>query len=424
MKKVIGILLILLVASGLVYAAGGNDAEASGDSVVTLTMGSWRTDDVQQLNAVLDEFTRQHPGIEVEFQPTNPPDYNATLHLQLEAGTGPDVMYARSFATGQSLYTDGYFADLSSLEGINTDYDESTRAPWAMDDGTPFAIPFAAVSHGIYYNKDVFAELNLSAPGDWNEFLEICEVIKNAGLIPVANALGDEWDIAEVVFMNIAPNFIGGYEGRLAYDSGEKEFNGPEVVAIFEAIASLKPYLPEGFEALSYNDSNALFATGRAAMYFDGSWTIGTFKDVNFEWGVLPPPAPAGSNEEFVCFHADAGMAINTSTMYPEEAAILLEWFGSKEGAEALANYLPTGFFPMSDNSVKIEDVHANAFLSMNEGRGTDVRWPWPKLLLGEPSGYTLMMNGSISVINGTMSPQEAADALKDGLAAWYPPAQ
>lgn len=424
MKKVL--FAILAFSMVLFHSAAGGQQEGSADAddVVTLTMGSWRTDDVEQMKAVLAEFTKQNPGIKVEFQPTNPPDYNATLRLQLSSGTGPDVMYARSFATGQALYIDGFFKDLSSLGGINQYYDEGTRSPWAMDDGTPFAIPFAAVSHGIYYNKDIFSELNLSAPKDWNDFLMICEKIKEAGYIPVANSLGDEWDIAEVVFMNIAPNFIGGYEGRLAYDKGEKEFNGPEVVALFEAMASLKPYLPAGFEALTYNDSNALFATGRAAMYFDGSWSIGTFKDVDFEWDILPPPAPAGSSKEYVTFHADAGMAINAATEYPAEAAVLLEWFGSPAGAEALAKYLPTGFFPMSNNSVTIEDVHANSFLALNNGRGTDVRWPWPKLLGGEPSGYTLMMNGSIGVINGTMKPEEAANLLKEGLASWYAPAQ
>ena len=423
MRKVLFLLLIVLTTAGLCFAGGAQESAAA-DGAATLTMGSWRTDDVQQMKAVLKEFTKQHPDIVVEFQPTNPPDYNATLRLQLESGTGPDVMYARSFATGEQLFKDGYFTDVTALDGLKTNYNEGTRAPWTAEDGRAFAIPFVAVSHGIYYNKDIFKKLNISKPGDWDEFLDVCQTLKDAGYIPVANSLGDEWDIAEVVFMNIAPNFIGGYEGRLAYDSGEKKFDGPEVVKLFEAMASLTPYLPEGFEALTYNDSSALFATGAAAMYFDGSWSIGLYNDVDFEWGILPPPPPAGVSMEHITFHADAGMAINTATEHKAEAETLLKWFGSKEGAEALAKYLPTGFFPMSNNSVTIEDEHANSFLKLNDGRGTDVRWPWPKLLAGEPSGYNLMMEGSIAVINGTMTPEEAAKNLRAGLAEWYSPAE
>lgn len=424
MKKTLCLLIVSIMVMSNLFASGNDEAKTDAEMGVELTMGSWRTDDSVQMKAVLGEFTKQYPNIKVNFQPTIPAEYNTTLRLQLEGGIGPDVMYARSFATGNQLFQDGFFADVSSVSGYNNNYSASNKAPWLATDGSAFGIPFAAVSHGIYYNKDIFKELGLTQPKDWDEFLEYCQTIKDAGYIPLANALGDEWDITEVVFMSIAPNFIGGMEGRLAYDKKEKEFNGPEVVALFEAMASLKPYLPGGFEALGYNDSNALFATGQAAMYFDGSWTIGTFADVDFNWGILPPPAPKGATKEYITFHADAGMAMNSTTKHPEEVKTLLSWFGSKEGAAALAKYLPTGFFPMSENSVVIEDAHANEFLALNNGRGTDVRWAWPELLGGEPSGYTLMQNGSIGVINGYITPQEAADTFKAGLAEWYAPAK
>ena len=423
MKKIMLFLLTLVLLSAGLFCNGRSDGAADSDKVV-LTMGSWRTDDVEQMNAVLAAFSETHPGIEIQFQPTNPPDYNATLRLQLESGTGPDLMYARSYATGQQLFEDGYFADVSDVPGVQSAYDDGTRSPWTAADGRSFAVPFVAVSHGIYFNKDIFAELGISVPETWDDLLETAEKIKAAGYIPFANGLGDEWDIAEVVFMSIAPNFIGGYEGRLAYEQGKKEFNGPEVVALFEAMDSLQPYLPSGYKALGYNDSNALFATGQAAMYFDGSWSIGTFADVDFDWDVFPPPVASKGDKGQVCFHADAGMTMNAATGHPEEAREFLAWLSTGEGAEALAENLPTGFFPMSSNAISIPDAHANSFLAMNKGRGTDVRWAWPELLAGTPSGYDLMMNGSIAVLTDAMTPREAADAFAEGLALWYPPAQ
>ncbi|MBI9103594.1 MAG: extracellular solute-binding protein [Spirochaetales bacterium] len=413
--KLITVILVLIMVVPMAFSGGQKD---SGDQV-ELTLGSWRTDDVAQINALLDAFSEEYPNIKVIFQPTNPPDYNATLRLQLESETGPDLMYARSYATGVQLYEDGYFADLSGLKTMNTSYSAGAKAPWSTDNGTPFAVPFVAVSHGIYYNKDIFSKLGLSIPETWAEFMSVCEKIKDAKIIPIANSLGDEWDIAEVVFMSLAPNYIGGMEGRLAYESGDRPWNDKAMVAAFAAMGDLEPYLPGGYQALSYNDSNALFATGQAAMYFDGSWSIGTFKDVDFEWSVFAVPPPSGQ-PGYVCFHVDAGMAMNAATEHPEEAKIFLEWLGSAKGAETLANTLPTGFFPMSNKSVTISDPHANAFLAMNNGRGTDVRLPWPKLFGGSPSGYELMMYGSIKVITGESTPQEAADALAEGLATWY----
>ncbi|MEG2177237.1 MAG: hypothetical protein RRY97_10225, partial [Oscillibacter sp.] len=62
------------------------DPAPAGDKVV-LTMGSWRTDDVAQMENLLAAYSAVAPNVEIQFQPTNPPDYNATLRLQLEGGT-------------------------------------------------------------------------------------------------------------------------------------------------------------------------------------------------------------------------------------------------------------------------------------------------------------------------------------------------
>ena len=66
---------------------------------VTLTLGSWRVDDAEAWGKILDAFHAKYPNITVKFDPTNPPDYNATLQTQMQTGTGPDVFFVRSFAT-------------------------------------------------------------------------------------------------------------------------------------------------------------------------------------------------------------------------------------------------------------------------------------------------------------------------------------
>lgn len=423
MKKASILLLVLLLTLSVtsLFAAGQGEKTAGGDAKVTLVMGSWRADDVSQMKALLAEYNKINPNVTIEFSPTNPPDYNATLRLQLTSGTGPDLMYARSYATGIQLYEDGYFADVSNIPGLKENFSEGSRSPWMTSDGTSFAIPFVAVSHGIYYNKDIFAKLGIQIPQSWEEFLTVCQKIQAAGTTPVANSIGDEWDIAEVVFMSIAPNFIGGREGRLAYEAGKKAWNDADMTAVFQAMKDLVPYLPAGYEALTYNDSNALFATEQAAMLFDGSWTLGTFDDVSFEWGVFAPPPPRGKSPQ-LCFHADAGITMNADTDHPEEAKAFLSWLCSKEGATIAARYLPTGFYPMIDTPIAISDPHANEMLELNQGRGLDVRLAWPRLMEGNPSGYNLMMYGSIEVMKGIKTPKQAADDMAAGLAQWYIP--
>lgn len=399
-------------------------AEASGEAV-ELVMGSWRVDDVAQMETILAAFTAEHPNITVKFEPTNPPDYNAALRAQLEGGTGPDVFYLRSYTNSRMLFADGFVESLAGeQEMLSSAFGDASLVPWSTLEGEPYGLPLIAVSHGIYYNKDIFAELGIEPPTTWEGLIETAQTIQDAGYIPFANASGDPWTIAEIVFMNLAPNFIGGREGRLAYLAGERCFNDENAVAAFEAVGDLAPYLPEGQEALVYYDSQALFMTGQAAMWMGGSWDIPLFQTdiTDFEWGVFATPALEGAPQH-VTFHLDAGMGINAASEHKEEAKVLLEWMAGPTFAKLLADQLP-GFFPIHLEAPVVENAYANEFLALNEGRGTDVRWAWDGLLDGTPDGYTLMQDGAIAVIKGEKTAQEAADDLQNGLAQWLEAAQ
>ncbi len=392
---------------------------------VNLVMGSWRVDDVQQINNIIAEFNKVYPNIKISFDPTNPPDYNATLRTQLEGGTGPDLYYLRSFATSRQLFEEGFIEPLADLPGLKENFSEASLGPWSAADGTPYGVPFIAVSHGIYYNKDLFNELGIDIPQTWEELLAAAQTIKDAGYIPFANASGDEWTIAEIVFMNIAPTFIGGYEGRQAYLDGDRCFNDEQMVAAFQAVADLAPFVPDGQQALTYYDSQQLFLMGQAAMWLGGSWDIPFFEseEPDFEWGVFGIPAPEGQDQRYVTFHLDAGMGVNAASPNKEAAKKFLEWMTTPEFAKLLANQLP-GFFPISNNPPAPDNPHAAEFLALNEGAGLDIRLAWEKLLDGQPDGYSLMQDHAIAVLNGTETAQQAADALQEGLAQWYAPAQ
>ena len=412
-SKFAWILLALLLAMPMVAMAADK---------VTLTFGSWRTDDVEKVNAIIAIFNQTNPNIEIKFDPTNPPDYNATLRLQLENGTGPDMYYARSYDTGRELFKAGYMVDLSK-EAFLAKFDKVNVGPWTTLDGKVFGLPLAAVSHGIYYNQKIFKDNGLSVPTTWEELIATAKKLKDKGITPFANGLKDEWDICEVVWMNIAPSFLGA-DGRVAYETGKRAFNDAAMVSVFKAVQDLGPYLPNGFQAVDYNGMHALFNMGSAAMFFDGSWTIPDVEKAGpaFDWGVFPIPAPKGM-KSVVTFHPDAGIAINPASKNIAAAKVFLAWLATPDGAKAIGDNM-IGLFPMSKNSVTLVNKYANAFLAFNQGRATDVRFTWPMLMSGKPSAYDLIMNGSIAVLNGKKTPKVAADELAAGLAQWYKPAK
>lgn len=386
-------------------APADTQAPASGEKV-ELTMGSWRADDVAQMTALFAEYTKVNPNVTIKFQPINPPDYNATIRLQLEGGTGPDLLFSRSFATGEELYTAGFVADVSDIPGLQENYSEMARSPWVAADGKNFAIPVAAVSQPVFYNKDIFKANGIAVPTTWDDFIKACDTLKAAGITPIANGLADEWDILECLFSAMIPNYVGGSEERVKYESGEKKLNDEAFVAAYTDVASLAKYLPDGFEAVGYNDSAALFSTGSAAMFFDGSWSLGIYDDVTFEWGTFSVPARDAS-KSMVCFHPDMAWTMNAASKHPEEARAFLTWVCSREFTDPVSRALPTGFFPIINFPMTLEDAHANECLALKDGKETDMRFMWP-----QPDLYAPMLQAVNNVLKGSMTPQEAADSV------------
>jgi len=102
-------------------------------------------------------------------------------------------------------------------------------------------------------------------------------------------------------------------------------------------------------------------------------------------------------------------MAMNAASPHQEEARAFLEWLISQEGQETAAQFLPTGFFLMSDIPVTLTNPWANEFLALNNGRVLDARFVWPQLM----DLYAPMNQAVISVLRGDSTPQEAADFVE-----------
>ena len=283
----------------------------------------------------------------------------------------------------------------------------------------------ASVIHGFIYNKEAFEELGLDEPTTLSEFTAVLDAIKEDGsYAPISMGTADQWESATMGFQNIGPNYWDGEAGRLALISGDGHLTDQAYVDTFTALAGWKDYLARGFEAQSYPDSQNLFTLGRAAIYPAGSWDISVFNSqAFFEMGAFSPPVPDGQDTCYISDHTDIALAINASSPQKEAARTFLEWMSSEEFAEIYSNALP-GFFSLSNHAVELEDPLANEFLSWRSECQSTIRNSYQILSRGEPNLENQLWNVSAQVINGTLTPEEAAAEVQAGLANWYPPQQ
>ena len=423
------------MSAGTVSTPVASDAAIPEAEKVHISLGSWRADDEAKVNMILAAFEEKNPDIEVSFVPFVGSQYDAILAQQFKQGNAPDLVYlsppgGRVF-NPESFFNNGYLETLNDIvPGMKDAISEENLKTWQTSKGDIYGVPIYAVSHGIYYNKRIFSELNLKPPTTWRELIILARRIKaDNRYIPFANALYEKTDpqrIGDLIFSNLAPSYIGGSAGRLAYEKGERCFNDFHVVRIFQAIQEIAPFMPPNRETISYEESLNLFYSGQAAMWFGGSFDIGKFEaNTKDDWGVFAVP-PDDNSEPYVTFHVDTAIGLNRNiTPEKREAALrLLNSLTTTRLGELIGKYLP-GFYPihrdLQDNASYIEDEKAREFFDLKNGRLTDVRWILP--IMGVPDGRSLMQASAFAVVRGE-NPQTAADWLQNGLAEWYLPAQ
>ncbi|MCK5200004.1 MAG: carbohydrate ABC transporter substrate-binding protein, partial [Spirochaetales bacterium] len=369
MKKAIVLISVLVLLLPLsLFAGGGKDSE-SVDEKVTITIESWRNDDLGIWQDVLiPAFNKHHPEIEVRFEPTAPAEYNSALNARLEGGVAGDLITARPFDASLMLYQKGYLASINDLPGLDN-FSSVAKSAWITDNGSDvFAVPMASVIHGFIYNADIFAELGLSIPKTEAEFFALLDKVKADGrYVPLSMGTSDLWEAATMGFQNIGPNYWMGEEGRLSLVDGSGKYTDSEYIAVWKSLAKWAPYLSSGFEAQSYPDSQNLFTLGKAAIYPSGSWEISLFNDqADFKMGAFTPPLPAGKTTTYISDHTDIALGLNAATTHPVEAKIFLEWMTTKEFAELYSNSLP-GFFSLSDYPLSLDDPLANEFIGWRQ---------------------------------------------------------
>jgi raffinose/stachyose/melibiose transport system substrate-binding protein len=409
---------VLLALTGLFFSLS---LAQSGE----LTIESWRNDDLTIWNEqIIPAFNALYPDIKVTFAPTAPTEYNAALAAKLEAGTAGDLITCRPFDASLDLFNKGYLTSLNDLPGMEN-FGDVAKSAWITDDGSDvFCVPMASVIHGFIYNKAIFDELGLSEPTTNEEFLALLQTIKDNGTYaPLVMGTKDQWESATMGYQNIGPNYWTGEEGRKGLIDGTAKYNEGGFLQAFEALAAWQPFLVDGYQAVAYPDAQAFFTTGQGVIYPAGSWDISTFNAAGVEMGAFRPLPPAGQETCYISDHVDIAMGLNAASPNAEAARTFLEWMTSAEFAEIYANALP-GFFPLANVEVELTDPIAQEFISWRGECESTIRSAYQILSRGTPNNENDLWNYSAQVLNGTLTPQEAADEVQKGLESWYTPAQ
>ena len=237
---------------------------------------------VSMMEALTTAYTAAHPDVTFDIeQRAGGAEGDNLVKTRLATGEMADVFNYNSGSLFQALNPTETLADLSDLPAQANILDSFKQVVTATD-GTVRGVPFgAAMGGGIYYNKKVYAELGLSVPKSWDEFMANNAKVKEAGKVPVATTFGDTWTSQLFVladFYNVqseVPNFAADYTANKA-----KYATTPAAVRGFQYLEDVfkAGYMNEDFGAAKFDDGMRMVATGEAAHYPMLTFGIGTVK--------------------------------------------------------------------------------------------------------------------------------------------------
>jgi N,N'-diacetylchitobiose transport system substrate-binding protein len=355
--------IALAVAAGVSGGLMPATASASGGTLTVWLM----TGDTQPAvyNSVNAAFAKEYPGWTVNVEIQQWSGISAKIISSLATSTPPDVMElgntdVAEFAASGGL--DNLAADKSQFQN-SSDWLGGLEGP-AEYDGGLYAVPELAGDRVVVYNKAMFKKAGIAkTPTTLQQLLGDGAALKNAyKKVADFSAFylpGEEW--------YAAMPFVWAYGGEIAVKSGSQwkgDLQAPKSIAGLQEYQAVQNFMstPASDDVNEATPSDSqIFASGKAAMYIDGTWTLATDladnKALKGEIGTFAlPGVTAGTQAPVFLGGSDLGIAKHSANQ-----AEALAWVKLYTGtANQLAQAKDIGFIPNASNLSSQANVGGN----------------------------------------------------------------
>ncbi len=210
---------------------------------------------------------------------TSDETFKTRIITDFETGSEPDVLFFFNGADANDFVNAGKVVSIDDIRAEFPEFasnmnDDLIAASPA--DGVKYAVPVNGYWEAMFVNTTVLDASGVSMPDanyTWDQFLEDCQKIKDAGYAPIAAALGNIphywWEFA--IFNQQTP------ANHLDIPGAADDAVGSQWVAGLEDIKTLyeKGYFPDNTLSATDDETFAMFTDGKAAFLLDGSWKVG-----------------------------------------------------------------------------------------------------------------------------------------------------
>lgn len=317
--------------------AAGNQA-ASGEQKVIKFMHRFPDEPYNSfIESKLHEYEALHPEIKFEITSAQNQEYKEKIKIVVGGDDTPDIFFSWVGDFTERFIREGLILDLTPYMEADPEWKdsliESQLEQYVNSDGMLYGIPFRLDCKLFFYNKKIFDENNLEVPKTWDEFINVCETLKAAGITPIGYGNQEPWSASHYIG-TLNQIFVPDDVRAKDYNPTSGEFTDPGYVEALKYYQSLLPYMTENPNGVKPDMGRTNFVMEMAAMYYAELIEIPYIKADNaeMEFGMFNFPKVEGAKgNQDILTGVPEGFVVSSKTKYPDECVEFLKWFLGKE---------------------------------------------------------------------------------------------
>lgn len=367
------------------------------------------------------EYAEEHPGFGLNLITTpDRPSYLQRYETLAAANKLPEFFDTDATPFAKKLAGQNRMVDVEAMlkeMGMFDEFRPSALNYQRFDDGSLYMVPLEFQAEVFWFNKELFENAGVEVPEKLEEFPAMCEALRESGVIPIALNGLDQWPLER--YMAYVPFRLAGEDYLNDLKRGDAKLSDDIGVQAVEWLAELgeAECFDGGFSSTGYSDAQALFTTGKAAVYNIGTWELANLATTelpedlqeNADFFTLPLMENSVTAANEYVAPSGIGMAVNANTYDP-----LVHDFLEFVLNNYPARYAETGALsPTQSETTQIPDNATPLYekaLAAADDVGPTAAMPWDTQL--DPTSNTRLQQELVLLVQGNITADEFIETM------------
>lgn len=400
MKKLVVCILVLMLAAGMLFAQGEQEA---GKAEVTFFWALYDglTEDYRM--DLQDSFMEENPDVKMDIVPVPWDQMYDKLTTSLAGGTPPELSVIGTRWVLELMDMDAVapVEDYVSASTINNIFDGTKEA---VINGKLMGLPIAAGARILTINNDLTTKVPATMEEMRDEAIRIAKTTGKYGLIMPGKKNTELTDFAYYLYAAGGDFFetaADGSYGKCAVNSAA----GVKALQFMLDYAAMDGVVPSGFLSQTRMEAHPIFYSGQAGYVMIGAWVVSAMEQAGASFDYSFAQIPGFAGEAAAPLVITDSIALFKNAKSKEEAGQFIDFFYQDAWKSKFDELV--GFPPVTKSAAKLPQFQSDLYQALNEAAA--IAKPWP--LMNGFAEITDMIWDAISLaFLGEKTAQEALD--------------